>query len=261
MTTWRGCGPVPVDFRYSQILCIAFIAGVFFLLNTPQGKAASDTTTLDTVTFSNGDHLSGHFKMATKEVVRFSGTVTGDVSLNWNDIKELDLAGSKVSFVNAQHPSGFDVIAPVIEVSKTDLCITTKTESLQPFPVSQLVSASVLESLTPPTTPKPPENNSYFKAVGGALKVSPDSVVRATQKQIQLAGAFDLGLVTNSEEAFKHQETDIALEANYSDSRKPGGSAVITELYSGLVQQKFYMTDTKHFCEKCRDVAKDGPYF
>jgi Protein of unknown function, DUF481 len=126
-----------------------------------------------------------------------------------------------------------------------------KTQCVQTFLISQLISASVLGPVSPPVAAKSPAANPYFKAVGGTLKVSPESVIRATQKQTQLAGVFDLGLVTNSEDAFKHQATNIALEANYSDSRKPGGAAVITELYSATVQQNFYITDNK---------SEDGAY-
>jgi hypothetical protein len=221
-----------------------------------QGKAASEDVAPDTISFANGDHLSGKLKSATQDSILFSGYVTGDVSLSWKDVKELSLTSSKISIANSQNPKGFLATGPVIEVTATDLCVRVKAQCLQTFPISQLISASVLESVSPPVAPKSAGGNPYFKAVGGTLKVSPESVIRATQKQLQFAGAFDLGLVTNSEQAFKHQATNVALEANYSDSRKPGGAAVITELYSGTIQQNFYIVDTKHSL----NVSKDGPY-
>jgi hypothetical protein len=234
----------------------------FLMFMAPsRGMAAVDAGTSDTVVFRNGDRLSGHLKMATSTSVNFSGLVTGDVSLNWKDIKELVLTSSTVSIVNSQNPGGIAVIAPDIVVTDTDLCVRAKTQSVQTFPISELVSATASAPLNAQQTPsQPSQGKPYFKAIGGALKLSPNSLIRATQKQTQLAGVFDLGLVTNSEEAIKHQATNIALEANYSDSRKPGGSAVINELYSGTVQQNFYLTDVKHSCEHCMDVAKDGPY-
>jgi hypothetical protein len=51
---------------------------------------AVEPQTPDTVVFLNGDRLSGHFKLATRDSVVFSSLVTGDVSLNWKDIKGLD---------------------------------------------------------------------------------------------------------------------------------------------------------------------------
>lgn len=220
--------------------------GFLLLMVVPKGMAAIDAGPSDTVVFLNGDRLSGHLKQATSESLTFAGLVTGDVPLKWQDIKELDLTSSKISIANSQNPRGFPAAGAVIEVTTTDLCVRVKKQCLQTFPISQLISVYVLESRS-----LGPERRPYFKAVGGALKVSPESIIRATQKQAQLAGTLDLGLVTNSENAFKHQETNIGLEANYSDSRKPGGGAVINELYSANLQQSFYLTDTK---------SEDGPY-
>jgi hypothetical protein len=260
MNRWTQGIRFSIHYKARQMQFAVLFVGIFLLTVSQRGVAAADAETLDAVVFVNGDRLSGHLKVATRDSVTFSGLVTGDVSLNWKDIKELTLTSSKISISNSQNPQGFPATGPVIEVTATDLCVRVKTQYLQTFPISQLISASVLESSSPPAAPKSPEQNPYFKAVGGALKVSPESVIRATQKQIQLAGVFDLGLVTNSDRAFKHQATNIALEANYSDSRKPGGAAVITELYSGTIQQNFYITGSHHSCEHCSDVSTDGPY-
>jgi hypothetical protein len=46
------------------------------------------------------------------------------------------------------------------------------------------------------------------------------------------------------------------MEANYSDSRKPGGGAVITELYSGTFQQNIYLRDANPKAK----YSIDGPY-
>jgi hypothetical protein len=81
-------------------------------------------------------------------------------------------------------------------------------------------------------------------------------VVLATQRQFSLAGAFDLGFNTGSEEAFLHQTTTLGMEANYTDSRKAGGAAVITELYSGILQQNIYLRDV----DANAKYSKDGPY-
>jgi hypothetical protein len=222
--------------------------------------ARPDAKPEDTVVFSNGDRLSGHLKEATRDVVTFTGLVTGDVPLKWRDIKELDLTSSEVSITNSQNPKGFSASGPVIQATETDLCVRVKAKYLQTFPISQLISVSVIRPVGAPLVAIPSARTPYFKATGGTVKVSPESIIRATQKQIQLAGALDVGLVTSSEEAFKHQETNIALEANYTDSRKPGGSAVVTELYSGTFQQNFYLTETQHSCEHCSDLTSDGPY-
>lgn len=251
MNKWTHGRHFCLPYNVRQIRFGVFFGGICLLLMAHHGIAEGDAALPDTVVFLNGDRLSGHLKQATRDSVSFAGLVTGDVSLKWKDIKALSLTSSVVSIANSQTPQGFPASGPVIEVTATNLCVRVKTQCLQTFLISQLISASVVESVRPPVAPKSPGANPYFKAVGGTLKVSPESVIRATQKQIQLAGVFDLGLVTNSKDAFKHQATSIALEANYSDSRKPGGAAVITELYSGTIQQNFYITDTK---------SENGPY-
>lgn len=235
-------------------LIIAATTFVIFILQL--GNATASDRPFDVVTFSNGDRLSGHLKTATSDSVTFSGVTTGEVTLRWTDIKQLSLASSEISVASTRNPNGVTVTGPVIEVTAKDLCITAQTGSPATVSIDRLIYISVLRPLSPPSTPQPAQAERTFKAVGGTLKISPDSVVRATQKQIQLAGAFDLGLITNSDEAFKHQATNIAMEANYSDSKKPGGSAVITELYSGTIQQNFYLTDTKRSCVNCTEVYK-----
>lgn len=247
--------------KVRQLLFGLLFAVVFLCAVTQKGMTAVGAGTADIIVFRNGDRLSGHLKLATSSSVTFSGLVTGDVSLNWKDIQEISLTADRISIVNSQNPGGLTADGPVIAVTDEDLCVIVKQEYLQTFPVSQLLSASIVEPLNPPTAHKAPaKEKPYFKKVGGTLKASPEAIIRATQKQAQLAGNFDVGLVTNSDQAFTHQTTSIGLEANYTDSRKPGGAAVITELYSGNVQQNVYLTDTKHSCEHCSEISKDGPY-
>jgi len=202
----------------------------------------------DRVTFQNGDRISGRFTMATRDSVSFAGQVTGNVTLSWKDVHELGLPSDTIAVVSTRHPGGATFAAPVIEVSGTDLHLrTTAGQNVTSIPLQDLVSIS---RQAPPNAPTA---QGYFSAVGGTFKIAPESIVRATQKQLSLAGGFDLGLVTSSEEAFHHQQTSLAVEASYTDSKKAPAAAVLTELYSGNFQQNFYLRHVDNASAWSRD--------
>ncbi len=246
--------PLVGEARLRSVLLL----GCLILFTFSPVKANTAPFALDTITFTNGDHLSGELKSASRDSLQFDGLVTGNVAVKWKDIKKLTLPSAKVWIVNSQNPNGFVANAPVIDVSLQGICVQAESKVIQTFPLADLIVVTVIEHVSPQASPVL-EGNHYFRAIGGSLKLSPESIVRATQKQIQFAGDFDIGLVTSNDRAFKHQATNIALEANYSDSRKPGGAAVITELYSGKFQQNVYLIDSNHSCESCTG-ANDGPY-
>jgi hypothetical protein len=215
---------------------------------------ASAATEVDTVVFRNGDRISGRLEIATRDSVQFTGLVTGSVSLRWSDIQELRLASSTVSIVSTEHLEGSVITAPSIEVAGTRLHVTAAGADDPDFPLEELISVSPEAPQTPaPPAAAPPAAK---PSLGGALKISPESAVLATQRQFSLAGGFNLGFTTGSQEAFLHQTTTLGMEANYTDSRKAGGAAVITELYSGILQQNVYL---RHVDPNAK-YSKNGPY-
>jgi Protein of unknown function, DUF481 len=228
------------DFRF-DILWVGFL-----MLMPGWQPVANAGAGDDTITFRNGDRISGRLKIATRHSVVFNGHVTGNVSLHWADIQELSLASGDMLIVSTQQPSGTLVTAPLIGVAGTELHIKASQEG-QDIALQDLVSMS-----PPPTQPA----KGYFKSARGVLEFSPETLIRATQDQIALDGAFNLELETASEKAFEHQQTSVATEVNYMDSRKLDGAATISRLYSGILQQNIYL---RNFDKEAK-FSQNGPY-
>lgn len=234
---------------YTTAIVMSFFA--FFVKADPV-----PANPLDTITFVNGDHITGRLSSANPMSIRFTGATVGDISVEWKNVSEITLGSGSMLITYTQQPSGVKIYAPDIVMDGAVLRLKNPAPGLSALPLSDLLS------VTPEAAPEvtiaraSAAAHRYFGTVGGALKISPDSIVRATQKQISLAGAFDIGLSTQSQEPFKHQDTNLGMEVNYSDSRKLTGAPVITELYSGTFQQNIYLrhSDPNHL------YSINGPY-
>jgi hypothetical protein len=221
-----------------------------FCLISVLGKcplAAADVVR-DTVTFSNGDQLSGTFDSATASAVTFSGTVAGKVTLKWTDIASISVQSGEVRISRDKCTGQVRVAKPTIAVNAGALTIRSQSASEQQLSISESFHITPIDA----ANPQEPEKCGYVKAIGGTVKFGPESVVRATQKQVSLSGGIDIGIENSETEKLKHQTTTILTEALYTDSRKPGAGAVITQLYSGTFQNNFYLTDAKS--------KQPGPY-
>jgi uncharacterized protein DUF481 len=201
-----------------------------------------------TVTFSNGDQLSGTFDSATAAAVTFTGTVAGKVTLKWTDIASISVHSGEVRISRDKCAGQATVAKPTIVVSAGALTIRSQSASEQQLSVSESFHITPIDA----ANPQEPEKCGYVKATGGTVKFGPESVVRATQKQVSLSGGIDIGTENSETEKLKHQTTTILTEALYTDSRKPDAGAVITQLYSGTFQNNFYLTDAKS--------KQPGPY-
>ena len=262
--------------QYRVAVCLAHLFA-FVCMTAPATHAQQpDLKDLDVIKFRDGDRISGHLKSANSGRVLFAGKVTGEIQFSWADIAEIDLPNRQIKLFSTTNTEGSVITVSVIAFYDSGLHLRKGGSSLNDLPINDLTTLSVVEADVPstalaesvavgtvaPVTPSaPPTTTAVFGPVGGQFKISPDSIVRATQKQINLAGAFDLGFATTSQKAFRHQEASLATEANYTDSRKPGASAVVTALYSGTLQQNVYLRDAKLVCPTCPNPgASDGVF-
>lgn len=201
----------------------------------------------DKVTFSNGDQLSGKFDGATASGVTFTETVAGKVTLNWADIASISVRSGELRISRGKCADQSKVAEATIVVTAGALTIRSPNSAEQQLSVSEGLRLTPIDA----GRAREPEKCPYVKAVGGTVKFGPESVVRATQKQASLSGGVDIGIENSETEKLKHQTTTILAEALYTDSRKPGAGAVITQLYSGTFQNNFYLTTTS---------KQQGPY-
>ncbi len=205
---------------------------VVLLIFTNAGKAAAQPgAAMDTVTFANGDRLSGKFVNATSDSVTFDASVTKIVTLQWVDIRELDLTAD--TSVAAKNDSGAKpVTARVIRVEGQSLVLNPETATAKTVPIGELTYAGA------------PVAAASAPLWGGQIS-SDNSILIATQHQYQLGGTLNLGHTTASQEAFSHQADEIHLEATFGESQKPKASPVITRLYEASYQHDIYVTDAK----------------
>lgn len=234
-------GPLSSSRRLWSICACVLFMPIIALCGTKKAPATSGDSGHDLIVFVNGDRLTGQFVGATQSSVEFEGRFTGTLSFAWSDVKELTvteatLAVTIKSSLDINTPKNFTVTEPVMENEGTDLVFRRGgAESLR-VPLSQLDSAT-------------PQRPARWK---GTLQ-SQDSIIGATQKQYQLGGALHITRATQDKRTFKHQVTDINIQASFGESKNSGASPVRTALYDGLFQQNIFIRDNP-------SGAYGGPY-
>lgn len=218
--------------RPSTHLLRALVVAVLFLGLAAAALAApaSPAKGTDVVIFVNGDRVTGALTSATRNTVLFEGNATGPLVLKWTDLDHITLAGS-------------------MHVSSTKAAVTQSGGSLKLRGGGLVLSdnggqETLAGGLTaaPPLTPQPefPSPRALLHNWGGVLS-SQNNLVRATQKKSDLGATLHAGRdsTPTSKRWFGYENTQFDLQANYSDSVKPGGSPVITSLYKGGIEQAF----------------------
>lgn len=229
-------------------ICFLF-SSFFFLLGISEARAGSPDGAKDIIVFANGDRLSGKFKQATYDSVTFVGDVTKLVSLQWADIREIDLGPQTLCVIGkaiagSGAPSNFNLVKATVKVEGAELVFSSKAADIHRIPREQLLSATPKISNDKQATS---EQTSLFQGWGGQLQ-SQDSLTSSTQHQYQVGASLHMARATQSDEAFAHQITGINLQANYGESKKPGASPVITQVYEGGLQQDVYITNNYDDC-------------
>jgi len=203
--------------------------------NVSRAEKSTEAATKDSVTFLNGDCLSGRLLAATKNQVIFNSEIMGQVTLRWKDIKQIIVIG-KVSTLPSKtmitRPSvGPPPPTPDNQFIDKDISVVSQTDGVLALRFS------------PPAPVQYSGPNALLHNWAGFLR-SDTNLLRATQKKSDLGAALHASRLTHS----KRQDTLFDLQANYSDSKKPGGSPVITALYKGDIEHDV-------------DIANGGTYF
>ena len=233
-------------------ICFVFSA-LFLLFGICEARADAPEGSKDIIVFANGDRLSGKLKVATHDSVTFVGDVTKLISLQWADIQEIDLGSQSLCVIGktiggSGASNNFNLDRATVKVEGTELVFRSKANDVHRIPIEQLLSATPKVSNDRQTTP---QQTSLLQGWGGQLQ-SQDSLTSSTQHQYQVGASLHMARATQSDEAFAHQITSINLQANYGESKKPGASPVITQVYEGGVQQDIYITGNYDDCENRR---------
>jgi hypothetical protein len=235
--------------RLGALVTCFLLSVIMVHLDIRDARADAPEDPKDTVVFINGDRLSGHLKQANSDSVTFVGDVTKLIFLQWKDISEIDLSAKTLcitgkAIIGASVPNDFSLDHAKITVEGTDLVFSSGGTEIHRLPEAQLLSVA----------PKSPSGNqtasqqrSLLQGWGGPLQ-SQDSLTSSTQHQYQVGASLHAARATESDEAFGHQITNINLDANFGESKKPGASPVITQVYEAGLQQDIYITDNYDDC-------------
>jgi hypothetical protein len=184
----------------------------------------------DVAIFVNGDRVTGKLTSATTVSVLFEGNTTGPLTLKWTDLDHIAVTGT-------------------LQVSSAKSAVTQFGGNLR-MGGSGLVlkddrgqeTFSAGLTAAPPPLPQPelPSPKALLHNWGGTLS-SQNNLVRATQKKADLGATLHSGRdsTPTTKRWYGYENTQFDLQANYSDSVKPGGSPVITSLYKGQIEQAF----------------------
>lgn len=178
--------------RILRFAVLPLIAIAAFPLVATNLFAADDKPQPDTIIFTNGDQLTGKFVNEIGGKVTFHSDVVGDISVEWDKIKELHTA-QKLAVIDKgtqfkHHQVPADV--PVGTVSVADQQITvqsTTNATIAPIPVKNAQFIIDETTLNKQLRGGP----GFFQAWNGAATAGL-TLVQATQNQYSFNGAIAL---------------------------------------------------------------------
>lgn len=196
-----GAAPIFRALASTFLLSVVFLAltafPVFAAVNgsaaaAAAGKKPSTEPGPDTLTFTNGDHLSGKLVRAVGKQVVFHSDILGDLDLKWEEIKELHTEGGlavlerSVLMRHGQLPTDI----PEGTLSVADQLITVHPKNGATIAPIPLKSARYIVDET--TLRKQIAGHpGVFAGWNGAI-TGGASIVQATQDQYTFAGSISL---------------------------------------------------------------------
>jgi len=187
--------PLPV------LLFTAFLLGFIgpgaraAISGAPSPKKSAPKPAPDTLTFTNGDRLSGTLVRAVGNEVVFHSEIVGDITVKWDKIKDLETATKlavleKSEFARRGHlSSGF----PEGTVSVTDQLITVHPDNgvtIPPIPVKNALYVVDQTTLRKQIAGHPGALSGWNGTVTAGA-----TIVQATQAQYTFTGAMSLARV------------------------------------------------------------------
>jgi hypothetical protein len=204
----------------------------------------------DTVTFKNGDVLTGKVLRATAASITFSSDRIGEVTLKWSDLATVTVR-HPVRITTPSSSQSFD--APSLRVMGTAGNLELEARESgggSPVDLQQVEAltgsdrcASGIHAACP---------GWQLNSVGVNL-----SYLGATQTDQTYGGSVESTRNWNPEDdGWPHQRTLLDLQANYDDKRKNSkpGSANITQEYDGRLQHLLFITSDAFYASTVADL-------
>ena len=222
-----------------RVSCIALLVAAFGMAQVcaAQRKPAAANPSPDVLVLSNGDTLHGKFVSETAGTVTFHSDPLGDITLGWNKIKELHVAGKfgVLSQTIAVRGKKHHVQFPVGTFDVANEALTVHTESappLAPIPVAKaryIMESSVLDKQIN-------QEPGIFAGWNGTATAGA-TLVSATQNQYTFTGAVNLvRAVPTVNWLAPRNKTIFGFNESYGKITQPAYSYPATPPATGSIQ-------------------------
>ena len=199
----------------------------------------------DTIIFTNGDKLAGHFVRATDSSVTFKSDALGNLTVDWSKVRELDTAG-KVAVLRQgvkfkRHHTPLDIPIGTLQMQNQTLQITAAPGSpVQPIPLAQSAVIIDEESFQRAANRTP----GFFNDWTGTITAGA-TIVQATQTNHTFtAGASVVRAEPTEDWLHPSYRTSFAFTESYGQLTQPGATTIKTSIFHGAAEQDQYFTSS-----------------
>jgi len=176
----------------SQSAC-RFVAITGLLISSaafPRHAVPQAPATPDVLILSNGDTLHGKLVNATAGNVTFHSDPLGDISVDWDKVKELHTNGDyAVLSKNTRYGKKNAAAIPVGSIEMTNKAISVRTQTAAPAPIPIADTQYVMDKAT--LDRQLHHHPGFFSGWNGAATAGA-SIVAATQNQYTFSGGIGL---------------------------------------------------------------------
>lgn len=197
----------------------------------------------DSIVFTNGDKLVGHFVRSTGSSVTFKSDALGDLTLDWSKVRELDTAArvavirKGVQFRRKRTP--LDIPIGTLAMQDQNLRITAAPGSpVQSIPVTD-AAVVIEESEFQRAANRSP---GFLSDWTGAITAGA-TLVRATQNNQTFTGGVNLIRAEPTEDWLNPSyRTLVTFTESYGKLNQPATPTVKTSIFHAAAEQDQYFT-------------------
>lgn len=242
MSTWRRLTSVqPALKHFSNCVYAGFIVWILAAGALAQPPAPAP----DSIIFTNGDKLTGHFVSATSSSLKFKSDALGDITVEWSKVQELHTS-APVAVIRkgvklAKHLAPSSIPQGQLTVQNQQAQLT----AAPPQPPQSIPLAETNVIVDQPAFAKATTRKSgVFEDWAGGLTLGA-TLVNATQENRTFTGAINLVRTEPAETWLNpHNRTSLDFAAAYGDISQPHTPTIKTSIFHGDLERDEYFVDS-----------------
>jgi len=205
--------------------------------------AYAQTNPPDTIVFTNGDKLAGHFVRSTGSTVTFHSDALGDLTIDWSKVRELETS-AKVAVIRKDVKLHKKRIPP--NLPQGTLAVQNQTLQITAAPGAAVQSIPVPDSavvIDQPTFQKAmTETPGFFSDWKGTITAGA-TLVRATQNNETYTAAVSLVRAEPTQDWLDpNYRTLINFSESYGKLTQPATATIKTSIFHAAAEQDEYFT-------------------